>query len=335
MANDARSSADLEREVNEQRHRVEARVNEIRDRLSPGQLLDEALTYTKHGGSHFAANLGRQVSANPLPAALVGVGLAWLIASNANGQTQEIASTAAWSDDNYPYARISNGGLRRVRHQNDDTGQWWSEFETDSGQSYKAKANELGERASHFTDTAGRKFAGFIDDAGNRIRDFQDESGNRLDDALGWASHNWHDATDRLGRRAQDAGAMASNVGAGLVDGTRDLSGRMVTGAQTQADQLTRQVVNIFNDQPLIAGALAFAAGAALGAALPHTEQEDALLGEPADKVRAKVTEKAGDLYAQGKDQAAKLYSDATKTAADVYEQAKDKIAEGGAASSV
>ena len=67
----AKTSADVEREVNEQRSRVEARIGEIRDRLSPGQLLDEALSYTKDGGSQFVGNLGSQISANPMPVALV------------------------------------------------------------------------------------------------------------------------------------------------------------------------------------------------------------------------------------------------------------------------
>ena len=76
MTYDNKTSADLEREVAEQRNRVEARIGEIKDRLSPGQLLDEALSYTKHGGAHFASNLGSQISANPIPAALSSIGTA-------------------------------------------------------------------------------------------------------------------------------------------------------------------------------------------------------------------------------------------------------------------
>src|SRR3954465_5580220 len=83
--NGQKTSADLEREVSEQRDRVEARIGEIKERLSPGQLVDELLSYSKDGGGKFASNLGQQLTANPLPAALIGVGVAWLIGSNANG----------------------------------------------------------------------------------------------------------------------------------------------------------------------------------------------------------------------------------------------------------
>ena len=54
--NGQKSSAELEREVSAQRDRVEARIGEIKDRLSPGQLIDEVLSYTKDGGGKFASN---------------------------------------------------------------------------------------------------------------------------------------------------------------------------------------------------------------------------------------------------------------------------------------
>jgi hypothetical protein len=163
--NGRKSAAELDRETQQQRERIEARIGEIKQRLSPGQLMDELLSYTKDGGSRFVSNFGAQVSANPIPAALVGVGLVWLMSSSANGQSRPVAS--GWNDyeEEYPYARVSSGGLRRTSHTTDDSGQWWSEFETDTGTKYRAASDSLGRRAGHFTDAAGRKFAGFIDEA--------------------------------------------------------------------------------------------------------------------------------------------------------------------------
>jgi len=325
-----KSSADLEREVSEQRSRVEARIGELRDRLSPGQLLDEALSYTKHGGAHFASNLGQQVSANPLPAALAGIGIAWLIASNANSSQRtspQNGFSVGESEDDYPYARVASGGLTRTGHAADEAGQWWSDFRTDTGETFRARADETGRRAGHFTDGAGKRFAGFIDEAGNRIRQFQDESGNRLDDGLEWASHGWRGAQHGIGRAMHDAGAGAGALGARVAGGARQLSQDLNGNMQSQADQLSRQIVALFNEQPLIAGALAFAAGAALGATLPHTQQEDELIGEEADKARRSAKRAATQLYEQGKDQVSQAYGEARKTGSDLYEHAKDTLA--------
>jgi hypothetical protein len=313
-----KSSAELEREVTEQRSRVEERIGEIRERLSPGQLLDEALSYTKHGGANFATGLAQQVSANPLPSALVGIGLAWLMASSGNSTGAPVPQSDWRRDDDAPYGRLPSGGLKRVSHSPDEEGQWWSEFATDAGDSYRAKASETGERASHFVDKAGRRVSGFVDDAGNRVRQFQDEAGNRLDDALGWANHNWSTAQSGV------ANAMtgARQLGDQLVHGTGDLAGTV----RAQGDQLGRQAIDLFNRQPLVAGALAFAAGAAIGALLPTTEQEDVLLGEQADKVKEQAAETAADLYEKGKATVAEAYESASNSGAKIYESAKDEL---------
>jgi uncharacterized protein YjbJ (UPF0337 family) len=325
MTYDNKSSADLEREVNEQRNRVEARIGEIKDKLSPGQLLDEALSYTRHGGAHFASNLGSQISANPLPAALVGVGLAWLISSSASGNGAHVSSRADFSSDDhaYPYARTS-GGLKRVSHQADESGQWWSEFETSTGERYKAKATEFGERAGHFTDKAGKMFGGFIDDAGNRVRDFQDEAGKTLHQVRSWADHSWRDMRHGIASGISGVSSAVRDAASSAGSGARHMGGSV----QQQSDQLARQVVRLFDEQPLIAGALAFAVGAAVGAALPHTDQEDQLLGEQADKLRGKAAETAGKLYEDGKEKAAELYDAASAQAGELYDEVKDKVAD-------
>ena len=328
MTYDSKSSAELEREVAEQRNRVEARIGEIKDRLSPGQLLDEALSYTKHGGAHFASNLGNQVAANPLPAALVGVGLAWLISSTASGNGEHHSAPHVdhtnEEDAYYPYARVSGGGLKRVSHSADESGQWWSEFETSSGDRYKAKSNELGHRAGHFVDQTGKMFSGFIDDTGNRIRDFQDEAGNALSEARGWTDHNWRTVRHNLSSGLAGVGSAARSAADSMRSGSRHLGGSV----QQQSDQLSRQIVSLFDQQPLVAGALAFAVGAAVGAALPHTAQEDELIGAEADKLRGKAMKQAGKLYEQGKEKAAELYEEASAQAGEIYGDVKDKVAD-------
>jgi hypothetical protein len=72
-------AAELEREVTEDRERIDNTLREIQSRLTPGQLVDEMLRHGRGAGQDLVSNLGRTLSANPLPTALVGVGLLWLI----------------------------------------------------------------------------------------------------------------------------------------------------------------------------------------------------------------------------------------------------------------
>lgn len=74
------SSEQLEREAQAARAQVEATLAELRARISPGQMLDEAIDYARErNGAEIVRNFGRQVSDNPVPLALMGASLAWLM----------------------------------------------------------------------------------------------------------------------------------------------------------------------------------------------------------------------------------------------------------------
>jgi len=312
MSTYSKDSAQLEREVEEQRQRIENRIGEIRERLSPGQIVDELLSYTKNGGQHFAANLGQTVSNNPLPAALLGISLVWLMSGQGPKLSMPHAEPARAPRPEYPYATVS-GHLRRVSHAADGSGKWYSEFEDTAGARYKAESNELGHRVGEFMDNAGRKFGGFIDGTGHRVRDFQDEAGNRFDDAMGWASHTFHDMQQGVSEALGEVKHQAQQLG---------------SSAQHQVDRTSRMAMDLFQNQPLVAGALAFAAGAAIGAALPHTEQEDQAVGKLADKVKGQAAELASDAYDEGKARAADLYEKGKERAAQAYGDLRDEAAE-------
>jgi hypothetical protein len=95
---------------------------------------------------------------------------------------------------------------------------------------------------------------------------------------------------------------------------------------QAEASRMTRSAMHMVEDQPLIIGALAFAAGAGLGAALPSTRQEDELLGRTSDDVRREAGHVAADLYERGKEKASEVYEDVSAKAGEIYEDAKGKL---------
>ena len=341
MANENKTSAQVEMEVEEQRHRLEDRVNEIQERLSPGQLVDEFLSYAKNsGGREFMTNFGRTVQANPLPIALTGIGLAWLMArANAPAEpAMESASDRDWDrrlSDNgqsydrgdhlgeaYPYARIKGSSLRRVQNMTDEAGRRYSEFTDEAGSRFKALSDEVGNRAGHFADQAGTLYGGFTDEAGNRISDFFDEAGTRLDDAQGWAADTWQSAGERLGDLTSAAAARASD----LRQRATAAGGQLQSGAGA----MTKTLTGLMHDQPLIGGALAFAVGAAIASALPPTEQEDQLVGKTSDELKAQGAKLAGDAYETGKQQVAETYDDVREQAATLYDEVKHNASGNG-----
>ena len=78
----SKSAAEVQREVRESRAEVEQVLDAIQDRLSPGQMFDQAVAYLRgSGGREFLSNFGATLRDNPVPVALVGTGLAWLMLS--------------------------------------------------------------------------------------------------------------------------------------------------------------------------------------------------------------------------------------------------------------
>jgi ElaB/YqjD/DUF883 family membrane-anchored ribosome-binding protein len=72
------STEQLERETEQTRARLAETLEELKS-MSPGRVLDEVLDYAKEGGGDLLRGLGRQVSDNPIPAALIGAGIVWMM----------------------------------------------------------------------------------------------------------------------------------------------------------------------------------------------------------------------------------------------------------------
>lgn len=186
--NGAKSPEQLEREVDQARARLGKTAKELSNRLSPGELMDQALGMAREHGGEFGRNLGSQVKNNPLPLILTGVGISWMM--------------------------MSSGG--------------------------HASNPSLG---SHETST-------------NHGR-------HSFKDALGNTAEKSRDKIAAAGERVHDANVKES--------------------AQSARESLAK----FYRDQPLLAGSLGIAIGAALGALVPPTDIEDDILGEAKDRASA------------------------------------------------
>ena len=317
MTDTAAKSAQIEREIEQDRRRIEEKIGAIQERLSPGQLIDEAIAYAKgHGGAEFASNLKYSAVANPLPVALIGIGLAWLMAKPSHPTS---VRSSARADIEYPLASVT-GDVRRSRSAVLDGDKRYSHFEDSTGKRFRALADESGRRAGHFIDDAGNTFRGFADASGQQIDRIADEAGNALDAASGWAERAWSAVTDAVA----SAGSSISD-GAGSLQKTAASS---MDSMQQQSARFNDMVQTAFKDQPLVGGALAFAFGAAIGAALPKTEQENAIMGETASSVKKTLVAEADKALEKSNALASDALETATAVASDVRDVAKERISE-------
>lgn len=204
---ETKSPERLEREVDQARARLGRTASELSDRLSPGELIDQALGMAREHGGELGRNLGAQVKNNPMPMILTSVGISWMMLS--------------------------------------------------SGNHGAAHAHE-----AHDTST--------------------DKDGRSLKDALGDTTAKSQDKAAAVGDRVHGATA----------------------NAKASAQNARESLVQFYRDQPLIAGSLGIAIGAALGALVPPTEIEDDMLGEARDRSVDTAKSKAARKYGEVRESA-------------------------------
>jgi ElaB/YqjD/DUF883 family membrane-anchored ribosome-binding protein/uncharacterized protein YjbJ (UPF0337 family) len=68
------TSREYQAEAEQTRQRLADNLDQLTDRLTPGQVFDEMLTYSRAGGGTFARALTNAMRENPLPSFLIGAG---------------------------------------------------------------------------------------------------------------------------------------------------------------------------------------------------------------------------------------------------------------------
>ena len=189
------SSEQLERQAEQNRAEVELTIDELRARLSPGQIVDEILAYTRGGGGEFVSNLGRQVTNNPMPVVLIGAGLAWFMM----GRDAPASMGNGFHADRNGYDSAS--GLSKTGERLGDAASKGGEAVQDAFGSVRHAAESAGSAVS---DTAHK-----IGDTAHKIGDT--------------ASSAYHTASAKVRQSAHDLTDSASAIEQRTMTMARDL----------------------------------------------------------------------------------------------------------------
>jgi hypothetical protein len=293
-----RSASELEREVDRERERVSATIDELQARASVGSLVDQLVKVVGENGGEVSRNVGRALRDNPLPALLTGVGLAWLMA--ASGKPRDEGRD--WDDPDTDYLRSGRDPLAAASAPTD------SGYGSSAGGSWpdstfkdrEAEPDEGGVR-ERVADIAGR--------VGEGVSETVEGVRQRASDVAHSASAGLHQAGDTI---RQAGGSVRHRAGAAR---------RRAAGT---SDYVRHGLDNLIEDQPLVAGAIAMALGAAVGGALPHSRVEDKMFGEQSDRAMETVRSLA-------KEQGAKVQTAASAVVDEALNIADEASAELGA----
>lgn len=104
-----RSPEEWEREIERTRADIDRTLAALQYRLSRAALIDRVLRTTRDEGGAFVAGIGRTVRDNPIPALVLGAGLAWLVTASRgpNGARRQIHTGPAHRADPHRSPTVS------------------------------------------------------------------------------------------------------------------------------------------------------------------------------------------------------------------------------------
>jgi gas vesicle protein len=286
-------------EIRDTRERMGDTIEEIGDRLNPRHLREQVKEGVRDATigrvenmAHNAADKVQEtrrtimetVRDNPIPAAMVGIGLGWMYLNSRNDDSR---------DDYYGRGRDSVGyGGRAAGYGSayGSRGGYPSGYGQGAGTSGGYGPEEEEGRLGQMRERAS--------EMGHNFKERASELGHE-------ASELGHDVAERTQELAGNVAQRAQDLGHDIADTTRKQVGR---------------VEDRFYESPLMVGAATMALGLAAGFALPRTRTESRIMGPARDQFVEKVKETAEETTEKVKHVAERVVDEAQETAKEAAE---------------
>lgn len=219
----------LEAEAERHRSNIDSTIDALKDRMSPGQMMDEALGFFKEGQvAEAGKNFGQQVRDNPLALGLIGAGIAWLAFGSGVRSTGRDLYDRYGPDgddrDTDEYRRFRAVGGRHLDPDRfPDSGEYNDPYRTS---------------ADVDTRTGGATYVGGSDSSGSSLKDKASSVGSSISDAASRTGSAVGSAASKTGSAvssgASKTGSAVSGAASSVGEGARS-AGSAVTGAASSA----------------------------------------------------------------------------------------------------
>ncbi len=350
MPNDRRTPEEIERDIEHERAELRGTLEDIQDRFSLEGVSRQVGEQLREHGGDLSKSIARSVRDNPMALALTGIGLAWMIFGEPRGRHRD-------EDDDYDSYRLSPDDRyrpsqrRRVSrsHRTDpvyrsDLPRWahgtGTDYDDDTDPSLAERAGDAGDRVKSSFASAKDAAASSASAARDRVSDAASATGDAVSDTASSAAESagnaWDSARSGLADTAAAAKARAARIRRQVSEGTEALGeearARVIAAreraieARDQAERAMRrgadQAADFYNDHPIVAGALAVAAGAAVAGALPRSRFEDEHIGGYSDD----LFHEAERIYQEERDKAEKVVNATVSEAKKAAQDAKQGL---------
>jgi ElaB/YqjD/DUF883 family membrane-anchored ribosome-binding protein len=285
------TARDYEQEAERTRRRLAENLDEFSDRLMPGQVFDEMLTYSRAGGGTFLRAFSNTMRENPVPSLLIGVGCMMFLSEKMGLRPR------AWGEGRRPMMATA-----------------------DDPYGASGERSRVSEAAGRVSDTAGRvsEAAGRVSDAPGRMTGSAPASarlaaasaGSSLTSAAEAVSRQTSSAADTVADTMKQTAATVGEAVAGATDAARGTAQDMRDQASGAVEQMRRGAQNVAGTMKETAASVRDAAAeVARGTAASVRETAATMSGRVADTAD-RTRREAADAVRQGRENAATFISE-------------------------
>ncbi len=325
---DKQSSQEIRADIDQTRAAVGNKIDQLQARLDPNRLKEQAAETVQEMLSDTANSMTEYVRShkdemitsvtdaarrNPLPAALVGLGLGWLILESMAGKGRDdergyeytrrnlrarryddsryagsVGRREYIDDAYYSPAYYDEPGYGRAGYPVDTAydyaqtpGYTRPDYEQQEGENPIAKAADA---VKDKVGEVGHEIKERVQDAGHEVKERVENLGQEVKDRVRGATDDARYQAAQMGQQTQQRFEQGYDRAGNRMHEWRDR-------ARYTGRRRGRQLVDNLEENPLTYGAVALAAGAALALLLPQTRAENRAFGSTRDEIMARGQE--------------------------------------------
>jgi ElaB/YqjD/DUF883 family membrane-anchored ribosome-binding protein len=331
----SRRTVEIRQEIEQTRGEMSETIDAIQEKLRPGNIVANATDRVKNATTEkvrgiadtagqaaqevvmqtrdAAGGFAESVRQNPIPAAMIGIGAAWLLMNRGQSRTSE------WRDRDLgrrEYAYDAERDYQTNRLYQDERTGTYSNVRTrtyanggDSGIIGRIRNNPVP------AALAGIGLSWLAASSGNSSRSRTsgyERAGNFYGDrtsrstAAGSSGETWSSESGQSGT-TEDLTSRAREIASETTGRVREYANDTTAAVRQTSRRAQTQLQRMMQDNPLLVGAGALVLGAAFGLAIPETERENELMGEARDS----MVERAQDMARNAASQVQNVAGDA------------------------
>jgi hypothetical protein len=148
--------ATLTEEIDATREDAGQTLHALQEKLSPGQLFDQSLTYLTERGYELACGIGRAAREHPVPFALAAAGTLWYLSRRRSDEELEITLDEELEDEALAGIEGMEGGDEYARYSGGYAGEQGESATHRAAQRARAAATHATEAVGRATEVVGR-----------------------------------------------------------------------------------------------------------------------------------------------------------------------------------